>query len=243
MRTGVLRANPLVLLSVGVFSLLGSFFITDLTTAYVALAAYALAAARPAAGLAVPARLPGLLAVRRAHRRVLGLAAGQRRARTGPRAGPAAGRAGLAGLRRRRLPRPGPAERLPGPDAAAARPPRGRASVPRCSASRRSATPGPSSSAPVALAASGRPATRSTTARYAGGMSFALLVHAMRGATRSAVAMDARGFATADDRTWAEPATWTRLDVAGARARCHARRRARCRPPRRRLGCGLSTSA
>ena len=46
-------------------------------------------------------------------------------------------------------------------------------------------------------------------------MSFALLVHAMRGATRSAVAMDARGFATAADRTWAEPATWTRLDVVG----------------------------
>ena len=53
------------------------------------------------------------------------------------------------------------------------------------------------------------------TARYAAGMSFALLVHAMRGATRSAVAMDARGFATAHDRTWAEPAPWTRLDKAG----------------------------
>jgi energy-coupling factor transport system permease protein len=44
-------------------------------------------------------------------------------------------------------------------------------------------------------------------------MSFALLVHAMRGATSSAVAMDARGFASAHDRTWAEPAVWTRLDV------------------------------
>jgi energy-coupling factor transporter transmembrane protein EcfT len=26
--------------------------------------------------------------------------------------------------------------------------------------------------------------------------------------------MDARGFATAHDRTWAEPASWSRLDVA-----------------------------
>ncbi len=48
---------------------------------------------------------------------------------------------------------------------------------------------------------------------YVANMSFALLVHAMRGATSSAVAMDARGFATAHDRTWAEPATWSRLDV------------------------------
>jgi energy-coupling factor transport system permease protein len=54
-----------------------------------------------------------------------------------------------------------------------------------------------------------------TSGAYVAGMSFALLVHAMRGATRSAVAMDARGFATAHDRTWAEPATWTRLDVVG----------------------------
>ena len=51
------------------------------------------------------------------------------------------------------------------------------------------------------------------TGAYVANMSFALLVHALRGATRSAVAMDARGFATADHRTWAEPATWTRLDA------------------------------
>ena len=48
---------------------------------------------------------------------------------------------------------------------------------------------------------------------YVANMTFALLVDALRGATSSALAMDARGFATAHDRTWAEPATWTRLDL------------------------------
>lgn len=43
-------------------------------------------------------------------------------------------------------------------------------------------------------------------------MAFALLVHTMRDATRTSIAMDARGFATASGRTWAEPATWTRTD-------------------------------
>lgn len=51
--------------------------------------------------------------------------------------------------------------------------------------------------------------------RYAANISFALLVQAMRGASASAIAMDARGFATAQNRTWAEPAPWTRLDIAG----------------------------
>ncbi|MGA9715258.1 MAG: energy-coupling factor transporter transmembrane component T [Aeromicrobium sp.] len=50
--------------------------------------------------------------------------------------------------------------------------------------------------------------------KHAASMSFALLVHAMRGASTSAVAMDARGFATAQNRTWAEPARWTRSDRA-----------------------------
>jgi len=51
--------------------------------------------------------------------------------------------------------------------------------------------------------------------RYAAGAAFALLVQAMRGASRASVAMDARGFADAHGRTWAEPATWTRVDVLG----------------------------
>ena len=50
--------------------------------------------------------------------------------------------------------------------------------------------------------------------RHGGSMAFAMLVHALRGASQTAIAMDARGFATAHDRTWAEPANWTRLDRA-----------------------------
>lgn len=48
--------------------------------------------------------------------------------------------------------------------------------------------------------------------RHAGSMAFAMLVHALRGASQTAIAMDARGFASAHHRTWAEPATWSRLD-------------------------------
>lgn len=48
--------------------------------------------------------------------------------------------------------------------------------------------------------------------RYAGSVTFGLLVATMRDATAMAVAMDARGFATADRRTWAEPAPWRRID-------------------------------
>jgi energy-coupling factor transporter transmembrane protein EcfT len=49
---------------------------------------------------------------------------------------------------------------------------------------------------------------------HGGSMAFAMLVHALRSAAQTSIAMDARGFATAHARTWAEPATWTRLDVA-----------------------------
>lgn len=42
----------------------------------------------------------------------------------------------------------------------------------------------------------------------AGASAFALLVTSMRHAGAMAVAMDARGFAGASDRTWAEPAPW-----------------------------------
>lgn len=52
--------------------------------------------------------------------------------------------------------------------------------------------------------------------RHAAGMVFALLVASLRQASRQSVALDARGFATATRRTWAEPATWSRLDVGVA---------------------------
>ncbi|MEU4580068.1 energy-coupling factor transporter transmembrane component T [Nonomuraea sp. ATR24] len=51
-------------------------------------------------------------------------------------------------------------------------------------------------------------------ARYAASITFALLVATLRDATGLAVAMDARGFARARTRSWAEPAPWTRADTA-----------------------------
>jgi energy-coupling factor transport system permease protein len=55
--------------------------------------------------------------------------------------------------------------------------------------------------------------------RHAGALTFGLLVATLRSSARMAVAMDARGFASAHRRSWAEPAPWTRYDsavVAGA---------------------------
>ncbi len=46
-----------------------------------------------------------------------------------------------------------------------------------------------------------------------GALAFGLLVDAMRGATRSAIAMDSRGFATAHERTWLVPARWGPADT------------------------------
>lgn len=54
--------------------------------------------------------------------------------------------------------------------------------------------------------------------RHAGSMTFGMLASSLRGAGRMSIAMDARGFATAHRRTWAEPAPWTRLDSAGLAA-------------------------
>jgi len=51
--------------------------------------------------------------------------------------------------------------------------------------------------------------------RHAGSMTFSMLASSLRGAGRMSIAMDARGFATATDRTWAEPAAWTRADTIG----------------------------
>jgi energy-coupling factor transport system permease protein len=49
--------------------------------------------------------------------------------------------------------------------------------------------------------------------RHLGALTFGLLVSTLRSSGRMAVAMDARGFASARRRTWAEPAPWTRLDT------------------------------
>ncbi len=49
--------------------------------------------------------------------------------------------------------------------------------------------------------------------RHAGSMTFSMLASALRGAGTMSIAMDARGFATARHRTWAEPAPWQRPDT------------------------------
>jgi energy-coupling factor transporter transmembrane protein EcfT len=59
------------------------------------------------------------------------------------------------------------------------------------------------------LGAEGGPLRR---ARAMTGSAFALLVSAMRQTGQLAVAMDARGFATAQHRTWARPAPWFASD-------------------------------
>lgn len=214
MRTQILRANPLVLLSVGVFSLVGSFFITDLTIGGVALAAYVLV------GLVL---LPGwrfpLLCLAFSLFAALTVVYSAWRLSSG---GLEAGL--VQGLRLVVLAWPGsvavgyldPARlcdylaqtlRLPARLVAAFG-----AALQRVTSFGHAWTQLERTRRARGLGPSRNPIV---TARYAGGMTFALLVHAMRGATRSAVAMDARGFATADTRTWAEPATWTRLDLTG----------------------------
>ncbi|MGI8614601.1 MAG: energy-coupling factor transporter transmembrane component T family protein [Nocardioidaceae bacterium] len=50
--------------------------------------------------------------------------------------------------------------------------------------------------------------------RHAGALTFGLLVETLRGAGALSLAMDARGFAAASTRSWAEPARWARRDTA-----------------------------
>lgn len=52
--------------------------------------------------------------------------------------------------------------------------------------------------------------------RLLAGATLALLVDTLRGAEQQALAMDARGFAGADHRTWAEPSPLRRTDLLGA---------------------------
>ncbi|MFE7408801.1 energy-coupling factor transporter transmembrane component T [Isoptericola sp. NPDC057559] len=49
--------------------------------------------------------------------------------------------------------------------------------------------------------------------RHAASVTFAVLAATLRDATTMSVAMDARGFAGAGSRTWAEPAPWARHDT------------------------------
>lgn len=214
MRGAVTRANPLVLLAVGGFSLLGSFFVRDLTTAVVALSAYGLAAL-----VLLPSWRFPLVCLGFSLFASLTVVYSNWRLGSGG-LEPAV----VQGLRIVVLAWPGsvaigyldPARlgdhlaqslRLPARPVAAFS-----ASLQRFAAFGHAWT-----QLERTRRVRGLGTTRNPVAnlRWIAGMSFALLVHAMRGATRSAVAMDARGFATAQDRTWAEPATWTRTDRAG----------------------------
>lgn len=214
MRSLLLRLNPLALLSIGVGSLIGSFAIRSLDVALIAVAVYAVAAL-----VFLPSWRYPLLCL--AFTAVAGLTVAYSTWRGG---GHDEREAATAGLRILVLAWPGsvalgyadqsrlsdylaqslhlPARLVAAMSVAFQRFAGLHTAWQQLDRARRARGFGPSRN-PLAGGA------------YVANMSFALLVHAMRGATSSALAMDARGFATAHDRTWAEPATWTRLDVVG----------------------------
>ncbi len=214
MRSVVLRINPLAQLSVGVLSLVGSLFIRSLPVALVAVGAYAVVAL-----LLLPGwRYPAVCLL------FSGVAASTVSWSTWRLGGHDVTVASTAGLRILVLAWPGsvmagyvdpsrladylaqslrlPARMIAAFAAALQRFTSFGLAWQQLERARRVRGVGPGRS-PVA------------TTRHAANMSFALLVQAMRGATSASVAMDARGFATAQRRTWAEPAPWTRLDSAG----------------------------
>ena len=214
MRSLVLRVNPLVLIAVGLFSLIGSFFIRDFNTAVVAFGAYVLAAILFAPSWRYPAVCLAFSI----------LAAASIVYSTWRLGGHDEREAFTAGLRILVLAWPGsvavgyldpsrladylaqslhlPARFVAAFSAALQRFTSLGEAWQQLDRSRRIRGFGPSRN-PIA------------TVKYAANMSFGLLVTALRGASQSAIAMDARGFATAHHRTWAEPAPWTRLDRAG----------------------------
>lgn len=212
MRSLILRVNPLVLLAVGLFSLVGSFTIRDLDVALIAFGAYAVVAL-----VLLPTwKFPLVALVFSA------LAAVSITYSTWRLGGHDWSEAFTAGLRIIVLAWPGavaigfvdpsrladylaqslrlPARFVAAFSAALQRFANLGQAWQQLDRARRIRGFGPSRN-PLA------------TGRYAANMSFGLLVSALRGASQSAIAMDARGFATAHRRTWAEPAPWSRLDV------------------------------
>ncbi|MCK5892266.1 energy-coupling factor transporter transmembrane component T [Aeromicrobium sp.] len=212
MRAGVQRLNPVVLLAFGFASLAGSFAVRDLPAALAATTAYAVAALLLLPSWRYPVACLALC----------GVSAGL--------VGYSAWRLGngdhapVAALRILVLAWPGAvavgfvdparlgdyvAQRLHGPDRFVA------AFV--AALQRVSGLTGTWQQLARVRRVRGLGPTRNpvTALRYAGSMTFALLADALRGASRTSVAMDARGFATAHDRTWAEPAPWTRADTVG----------------------------
>ncbi|GAA1743992.1 energy-coupling factor transporter transmembrane component T [Aeromicrobium alkaliterrae] len=212
MRGWVQRLNPLVLLSFGFASLAGSFAVRDLTSAVVAASAYAVAGV-----LFLPSwRYPlACLALCGVSAGLIGFSAW--RLGNGD-------HAPVAALRILVLAWPGAvvvgfvdpsrlgdhvAQRLPVPDRFVA------AFV--ASLQRVTGLAGTWQQLARARRARGLGPGRNplTVVRYVGSMTFAMLADALRGGSRMSVAMDARGFATATRRSWAEPATWSRADTVG----------------------------
>ncbi|MGZ5367392.1 energy-coupling factor transporter transmembrane component T family protein [Aeromicrobium sp.] len=214
MRSFILRVNPLILIAVGLCSLLGSFAIRDLRVALIAAGAYAVAAIVLLPSWRFPLLCLGFTA----------FAAVSIVYSTWRLGGHDEQEAITAGIRIVVLAWPGsvalgyvdpsrladylaqslhlPARFVAAFSAALQRFAGLHTSWQQLDRARRMRGFGPSRN-PIA------------TGRYAADMSFGLLVNALRGASQSSIAMDARGFAYAQDRTWAEPAPWTRLDLQG----------------------------
>jgi energy-coupling factor transport system permease protein len=213
MRSLVLRLNPLVLFSFGLFSLIGSLFVRDLSTATWAVAAYGLAAV-----LFLPSwRYPLLCLLLSA---VAAVTIVYSTWRLG---GRDEQEAVTAGLRILVLAWPGsvmlgyldPA-RLGDYLAQSLRLPARMVAAFSAALQRFLGFHLAWQQLDRVRRARGFGARRNPFANgpYIADMSFALLVQALRGASASSIAMDARGFATAHDRTWAERASWSGLDRA-----------------------------
>ena len=213
MRSLVLRLNPLVLFSFGLFSLIGSLFVRDLGVAAWAVGAYAIAAFLFLPSWRYPLLCLALSAVAAVTIVYSTWRLGGRDERE----------AITAGLRILVLAWPGsvmlgyldPA-RLGDYLAQSLRLPARMAAAFSAALQRFMGFHLAWQQLDRVRRARGFGATRNpfTSGPYITNMSFALLVQALRGASTASIAMDARGFAIAHDRTWAEPAEWTRLDKA-----------------------------
>lgn len=212
MRSAVLRANPLAQLSIGMFSLLGSFWIDDLDGALLALGVYAVAAVLFLPGWKYPLVCLGFTSI----------AAVTIVYSTWRLGGHDVEEAFANGVRIVVLAWPGSVlagyvdpTRLADYLAQSLRLPARLVAAFAAAMQRFTGFGLAWEQLDQVRRVRGVGRTRNPVAngRYAASMTFALLVQAMRGASHASIAMDARGFATAHHRTWAEPADWTRLDV------------------------------
>jgi energy-coupling factor transporter transmembrane protein EcfT len=211
MRQWITAANPLAQLSIGLFALVGSYWIDDVRVGAVALAAYAAAVVLFAPGWRYP--LVCLL--------FTGIAAATIVYSTWRLGGREEGEAVAAGVRILVLAWPGsvaigyvdPARlgdflaqslRIPARFVAAFS-----AALQRFADYGHAWTQLERARRVRGMGPTANPAS---WVQHGGSMAFAMLVHALRGASQTAIAMDARGFASAHHRTWAEPADWSRLD-------------------------------